>query len=52
MPVSPATFVVFDHVFPGQADNVDFFGRRLARGRCLKAGGDEDTAGSPGTRRR
>jgi hypothetical protein len=31
-------------VFPGQADDVDFFRRRLAGVRCPKSGGDEDAA--------
>ncbi len=31
-------------VFPGQADDVDFFWCRLARARCLKSGGDDDAA--------
>jgi hypothetical protein len=31
-------------VFPGQADDVDFFGGWLVRARCLKSCGDEDPA--------
>ncbi len=31
-------------VFPGQADDVDFFWCRLVRARCLKSGGDDDAA--------
>src|SRR6266568_2875992 len=31
-------------VFPGQADDVDFFGGRLVGARCLKSCGDEDAA--------
>src|SRR6266481_8870049 len=31
-------------VFPGQAEDVDFFGGRLVRARCLKSGGDDDAA--------
>jgi cyclophilin family peptidyl-prolyl cis-trans isomerase len=31
-------------VFPGQAEDSDFFGGRLVRVRCLKSGGDDDAA--------
>src|SRR5512135_3323407 len=31
-------------VFPGQAEDADFFGGRLVRARCLKSGGDDDAA--------
>jgi hypothetical protein len=39
-------------VFPGQADDADFFGGRLVRARCLKPGGDEDAAELGPARRR
>ena len=31
-------------VFPGQAEDADFFGCRLVGARCLKSGGDDDAA--------
>src|SRR5713101_2849102 len=42
-------------VFPGQAEDADFFGCWLVRARCLKSGGDDDAAelgGHVGGRRR